>query len=271
MHNQIRLTYLFSSSLLRRLITAFCVSAAMWLLWFFLIPSVLCEYISLDRRCVTAVFTAYNYLTFSGPVGFWDSRCQNPLKVTSIYAASDIYCRPDERTAGFALFASYCHQFGQTDLLLRDQLAANLTDDAIQQMKVVEYGVIPKHQPLDAPVLISQNYFKRTFRTIEDMQFVSGRHRAYGLACYLYWGVVLAVGTLCRLVKHSWKNRRLSGQPWTCLCTVHRLFQTYLVLPIPRRFLWFTPTPIDGIVLGGFWILNTVLSAISYPTFEGNL
>lgn len=247
------------------------VILAMWMLWLFLVPAVLCEYIPLDQRCVTAVFTAYNYLTFTGSVGFWDSRCQNPLKVTSVYAASGTYCDPDEQTAGFALFAAYCHQFGRTDLLPRDALAENLTDDAIKQMNLVEYGVIPKHQPLYVPVMISQEYFKRTYRTIEDMQFVSGRHRAYGLACYIYWAGILVIGIIYRMSQHFWENRRLPGRPWTFVRAAYHLLQAYLVVPIPRRLFWFTPTPINGIVLGLFWILNIVLSSVSYQTFEGNL
>lgn len=63
-----------------------------------------------NERCVTAAYTALNYLSFAGEptTGFWQTRCQNHLKVTSIYAAAKVYCDEDEKSAGFAQLDTLC-------------------------------------------------------------------------------------------------------------------------------------------------------------------
>ena len=236
------------------------------------ITSCLANFIPSNQRCVTAVFTAYNYLTFDPSAAIWDSRCRNPLEVTSIYAASDVYCSVDEQTAGLAQLNALCRRFAHAELVARDQLAENLTDDAIRRMKVVEYREIPRGEALNDSVLISHGYFTRTFRTIDDWQYVNGKHDLYGHACYIFWAGILLFGILNRLFHQVWKNRRVTGQPWTSCQAVVRFFQTHLVAPAPRQFLGLTlPTRIDAVILGLFWSLNTVLSCVSYPAFEGNL
>lgn len=125
-----------------------------------------------DERCVTAIYTAYGYITFAGSpsVGFWDTRCLNPLKVTSIYASSQVYCSPSEQVAGLSQLATLCRQVAHLDLIPRDQLAINLTQDVVQHMRTVEYLEIPRHTLLDTPVLLSSSHYDRTFRTIVRFQ-----------------------------------------------------------------------------------------------------
>lgn len=243
------------------------------LLWLFLLPLARTETVPSNQRCVVAVYTAYNYLTFAGPwETLWSSRCQNPLEIISIYAASDTYCPPGEIAPGIALLDSLCQELAQTDIISREQLADNLTDDAIKRMKVVEYGELPRREALDEAVLISPAYFERTFRTVDDLQEVNRSHRLYGYVCYSYWAAILCFGVLYRLFQTFWKNRRVAGPPWTLLQRISHAVQTHLVIAKPTPFLWLTlPSRLDAIVLGLFWVLNTVLCAITYPTFEGNL
>lgn len=245
----------------------------MWLLWLVFVSSTAAKFIPPNERCVTAAYTAYNYLTFAGPpASVWLSRCHNPVEVTSIYAATDVHCPPDEVAPGIAQLSSFCRQFAQTDLVPRHQVAANLTEDAIEHMRVVEYGEIPRREPVEEALLISPAYFERTFRTVDDLQYVSWKHRLYGYACYGYWAGILSIGTLHQLSSHLWKNRRVSRQPGMSSQGLYHLIQTHLIVPVPRRFLcWTFPTRLDAIILGLFWTLNTVLSCVSYPTFEGNL
>ena len=117
---------------------------------------------------MTAVYSTYNYITFteSPTKGLWDTRCQNPLKVASIYAASDLYCRDRERTAGLAQLASFCEEFGHVQLLPREAVAENLTEDAIRNMRKVDYLELDRSDPMDRPVLISASYFNLMFNTI---------------------------------------------------------------------------------------------------------
>jgi ferric-chelate reductase len=121
-----------------------------------------------DERCVTAVYSAYNYISFTGlpPKPLWHSRCLNPLTVTSIYASSELYCNEHERTAGLAQLAEECREFGNNELLSRDAVAENLTEDAIQNMRVVDYQELSRADPIGVPVLLSETYYNLMFNTI---------------------------------------------------------------------------------------------------------
>ncbi|OQE41210.1 hypothetical protein PENCOP_c005G07133 [Penicillium coprophilum] len=123
-----------------------------------------------DGRCVTAVYTAYKYISFAGvPTkgkDIWVSQCRNPLKVASIYAASEIYCNERERATGLTQLADQCQEFGNLDLLSREAVAENITEDAIRNMKKVDYQELSRGEPVDAPILLSASYFDLMFNTI---------------------------------------------------------------------------------------------------------
>ena len=121
-----------------------------------------------DMRCVTAVYSAYNYISFAGipPKPMWHSQCRNLLKVTSIYAASEIYCNEHERARGLAQLADQCQEFGHEELLSRGAVAENLTEDAIRTMRVVDYQELSRADPIDIPVLLSASYYNLMFDTI---------------------------------------------------------------------------------------------------------
>jgi hypothetical protein len=135
-----------------------------------------------NERCVTAVYTALNSLSFVGEptVGLWPIRCQNQLKVTSIYAGAEVYCDEDERAAGFAQLNALCQESANFGFLPRQNVAENLTEDNIKQMRRVEFGEVARHEDLDYPVLVSWAYFDRTFRTIVSSlkSLVHSRQRA---------------------------------------------------------------------------------------------
>ncbi|KNG89121.1 FRE family ferric-chelate reductase [Aspergillus nomiae NRRL 13137] len=243
-----------------------------------------------NERCVTAVYTACGYIPFAtspeAARGFWGSRCQNPWTVTSIYAAADVYCDASERTAGFAQLQSSCLQFGHVDLIPRDALATNLTEDAINQMRRVDYGEIPRSGPVDYPVLLSASFYHRTFRTIDTWEFEVWTHSAYGLAGYLFWAVILSIGVFHRLIQHILLSKRirvngnrsvLSRTLYTPFITIYHWIQTYIITssPLPSRgryLLWWTfPTRIEAILVVLFWVLSAVLSSVSYRLFPENI
>lgn len=119
-------------------------------------------------RCVTAVYTALGYVSFTGEpaVGAWDIRCRNSLMVTSIYAAAEEFCEKDEQTAGFAQLNSYCETVAHTGLLPRENVAENLTDDGVRKMRVVEFHELSRANKINYPVRISPAHYGRTFKTI---------------------------------------------------------------------------------------------------------
>ncbi|KAJ5247802.1 hypothetical protein N7468_002785 [Penicillium chermesinum] len=149
------------------------------------------NFVPVNERCVTAIFSAYNYIAFAGipAKGMWATRCQNPLQVTSIYAASDLYCGDAERAAGLARLKTECEQFGHCDLLPRDAVAENLTENAIRNMRIVDYFDVPRGELMNAPVIISASYFSRIY------------------AGYFYWGGILLLGVLFRLMKWAFTSR----------------------------------------------------------------
>jgi ferric-chelate reductase len=126
------------------------------------------EFIPRDELCVTAIYSAYNYISFEGDpaMGMWDTRCRNPIKVTSIYASSQTYCRDDERLIGLAQLAKSCQEFGHSELLSRDAVAENLTKEAIRRMRIVDYLELPRGVSQHTPVLLSSSYYQRMFDTI---------------------------------------------------------------------------------------------------------
>lgn len=132
-----------------------------------LVPAVI---VPVNERCVTSISTAYGYITFAGSTsrkGF-GPRCQNILEVTSIYASSDVYCKPEERAAGISQLETLCRD-GGLELIPRDQLAENLTGDAISRMRTVDFLELPLSEPVDTPVLLSPSHYRSVFRTIVSL------------------------------------------------------------------------------------------------------
>ena len=121
-----------------------------------------------SERCVTAAYTALNYLSFAEvpELGYWETRCRNALKVTSIYAASETYCRGKDLAAGLHQLETSCREFAHADLLSREEVAENLTEDAVRRMRKVNYLEVSRAEFLNEPVLISQSYYDIVLRTI---------------------------------------------------------------------------------------------------------
>ncbi|KAJ6118067.1 hypothetical protein N7471_013944 [Penicillium samsonianum] len=120
-----------------------------------------------DERCSTRHTTTYHLLAIPQKgKDIWESQCRNPLKVASIYAASEIYCNEQERAIGLTQLANQCQKVGNLELLSRDAVAENLTEDAIRHMKTVDYQELSRGEPADAPVLLSASYFDLMFNTL---------------------------------------------------------------------------------------------------------
>ncbi|GFF31374.1 ferric/cupric reductase transmembrane component 2 [Aspergillus udagawae] len=244
------------------------------------LQNALSQIIRPNERCVTAVYTAYDYISFSGypDKGLWAPRCRNRLRVLSIYAASAVYCSDAERETGFALLEDQCREYAGVNLIPQEEFALNLTDDAISRMRVVEFRELPKKGPVDTPILISRLYYSRVFRTIDAWQFELWSHYAFGYLGYAYWAVVIAVGTLHKLASRAICSKRARSLPFlTPVLSIYGWIQTNLIIPAPlassrRRLLWWTfPGRIHAIIVLLFWILSIVLCLVGYRTFSDNI
>ncbi|KAL5362004.1 hypothetical protein BJX96DRAFT_166324 [Aspergillus floccosus] len=253
----------------------------LWLYLYLYVLLAAASVIPQNQRCVTAVYTAYGYIRFSGAPakGAWNTRCQNPFEVTSIYAASDRYCSASERQAGLSELEALCRQYAGVGLIPRERLAENLTDEAVRNMRVVEYLELSRRQPIAAPVLISPAYYEVTFRTIDSWQFEIWSHYAYGYAGYAFWVGIIAIGMLHRLIQHILESRPQWGSrccPRFCKY-IYRCVQTHILVPSPipsrgRQFFWWTfPTRAEALIVLLFWILSITFCAVDYRVFSGNI
>ncbi|KAJ5131567.1 uncharacterized protein N7515_007606 [Penicillium bovifimosum] len=248
-----------------------------------------------NERCVTAVSSAYNYISFTGSAaeGIW-SGCRNRLKVASIYAASDIYCNEQERLIGFSQLANQCEGADNPQgLLSREDVAEYLTEDAIRKMRTVDYQELSPREPSDAPVMLSASYFENMFSTIEYWEFEIWSHHAFGYFGYAYWGGLLLLGMMYRLsdwVLHSRQRsteRAIESNMYPLMRVLERTplvgtglhwIQTHLIVPSPlatthgRYMLGCTfSTRAEALVITGFWLISIILSVVGYRTFTGNI
>ncbi|KAJ6031642.1 hypothetical protein N7540_002374 [Penicillium herquei] len=252
------------------------------------------NYLPVDERCVTAIYSAYNYITFAGTParGMWDTRCQNPLKVASIYAASEIYCSDVEQAAGLSQMAAECEKFGYRQLLPTEAVAENLTKDAVRAMRVVHWLELTRNDVMDAPVMISPGYYGQVYATIDSWQFETWSHHAFGYIGYAYWGALILLGIGYRLChwliyyRKAGRRRDFESQLYTATgawyeklplvgITVHWI-QTHILVasPINRGrevFLCTFSNRAEALAVAGFWIISIILSVIGYRTFKGNI
>ncbi|KAL4734571.1 ferric reductase like transmembrane component-domain-containing protein [Aspergillus similis] len=237
-----------------------------------------------NERCVDSIVTAYTYITFAGSTSrkSLDERCQNPLAVTSIYASSDVYCRPEEREAGIARLNGMCSEAG-LELLPRHSVKGNLTEDAIRGMRRVDYGELDMSERIGYPVLLSAEHFRRVFLTMDTWAYESWTHYAYGYLGYLYWALVLSVGMLNRIVQYFFVSRSditpsaLVLSRYTPFQRIHHFLYTHLLIPtaLPshgRKILcWTFSNRAEALVTLGFWIHSITLCSVSYRLSMDNI
>ncbi|KAL4746498.1 hypothetical protein BDW72DRAFT_207291 [Aspergillus terricola var. indicus] len=240
--------------------------------------------VPVNERCVDSIVTAYTYITFVGSASrkSLDQRCQNPLAVTSIYASSDVYCRPAEREAGMARLDGMCCEAG-LELLPRDSVRENLTEDAIRGMRRVDYRELDISEGIEYPVLLSAEHFRKVFLTMDTWAYESWTHYAYGYLGYLYWALVLSVGMLNRLVQYFFVSRSditpsaLVLSRYNLFRQIHHFLYTHLLIPtaLPsygRKLLcWTFSNRAEALVTLGFWIISITLCSVSYCLSSDNI
>ncbi|RFU79737.1 ferric-chelate reductase [Trichoderma arundinaceum] len=277
--------------------------------------------IAIDQECVSAIFGIIGGLNFEG-IGYGNyylGICQNPLKVTSIYANSKTYCPPTDLDPGIGYLSSACQNYGGVGLIPEVDVASNLTDEMINGFPTLDQAHVNDTTNLTTPILISRDWFNLGFRTearfydfnffmliallssrtnkdIQDAWDYENRtHTAYGFAVYGFWGVILVIGTLHRLITYiserrlppsstspedtgtadSRKKSTAKIQSITYLYSwISKNLSTPSALPPYRRQLLFgctIPTRIELFVVLSYWVVSFVLCCVNYRVFEGNL
>ncbi|UKZ90577.1 uncharacterized protein TrAFT101_005587 [Trichoderma asperellum] len=253
--------------------------------------------VAVHQECVAAVFGIIGNLNFEG-IGYGDyylGLCQNPLKATSVYAISRAYCPPNDLDPGLAYFGLACQSYGSVELIPEADLAANLTDKAVNSFPILDQDDKRVLTNLTTPVLISRDWFELGYRTEDAWDYEHRTHIAYGFAMYGFWGGVLVIGALHRLItlinesrlspsstgpedtgladsreKPTEKNRPIASlYSW-----IRKHLITPSALPPYRSQLLFgctIPTRIEAFIVLSYWIVNFVLCCVNYRGFKGNL
>jgi len=137
-----------------------------------------------NQVCFDTVVEAYGYITFEGdnPDVYYNSTCQYPPKVLSIYAAGEIYCTSSEITAGIELLAQYCEEYGpDIPLLPISDFQPNLTKNEIQKLPIVTLEeALAETTPYSSPILISSSFFDDMHKTVVTWDYEMWTHQTYG-------------------------------------------------------------------------------------------
>ncbi|PNP51817.1 hypothetical protein THARTR1_07586 [Trichoderma harzianum] len=250
-----------------------------------------------DQECVSSVFGIVGGLSFEG-IGYdnyYLGVCQNPLKVVSIYAISKTYCSSSDLGPGLEYLNWACLTYAGAALIPEADVAVNLTDEAISRYPILdqEDAIVPKN--LTTPVLITRDWFDLGFRTEDAWDFEQRTHHNYGWAMYGFWGGILLIGTLRRLITHITESRlsplstdpedlgavdsrKKSAAGANSLTYMYSRIRKHLTIPsgLPPYhsqllFGCTIPTRIESLVIISCWILNFVLCCVNYRGFEGNL
>lgn len=130
-----------------------------------------------NQICVSAVQQAYSTLEFEGPGygSYYVTSCLNPMRIVSIYVSSRRYCKPDEIVPGFEGLNDVCETYGGFSILPESAVAANLTDEAIVRMPVLDMDEVSTVENVTAPFIISQSWFDLSFRTTVSLTIVAIR------------------------------------------------------------------------------------------------
>jgi hypothetical protein len=131
-----------------------------------------------NEYCLHSVSVSYNYITFSreGYNTYYGPKCLNPLRTISTYASGKTLCTDKEIQVGFEKIHRECEKDGLEFLDWR-YVVANITNDDIAKMRVVEFNEIPTGTNVTEPVRLSRAFFHRVGNTLVRLPQLLSRSR----------------------------------------------------------------------------------------------
>ncbi|KAF1815826.1 hypothetical protein P152DRAFT_430174 [Eremomyces bilateralis CBS 781.70] len=243
--------------------------------------------------CINAVQAAINTLAFieSQPLSDYDARCRGRLRLISFYASTTVYCEPDELKEGLEGVATECSA-QNTTLVPISEFEANLTEDAISHLRIVERFELDGGDNLTVPVLLSEEFFNLAYKTIVTWEYEIALRREYAFTSYAFWGIIIVIGTLCNYLMKCWERRSYNGDTHVdaddqasmsshlamVFRRIYHITKMYFSLPAGwktyhlRLYYGCTvPTRMETIIVIIFWAMSITLSVIKYPVFYGNV
>jgi hypothetical protein len=120
-----------------------------------------------SEYCLNSVSVSYNYITFSGEgYNIYNGpKCLNPLRTISTYASGKAFCTEKEVEIGFEKIRRDCEK-DELEFLDWRHVVANVTNDDITRMRVVDFDEIPTGKNVTEPVRLSEAFFQRVDNTL---------------------------------------------------------------------------------------------------------
>lgn len=120
-----------------------------------------------NEYCLHSVSVSYNYITFSGEGynTYYGPKCLNPLRTISTYASGKTRCTDKEIQIGFEKIRRECEK-DDFEFLDWRQIVANITDNDIASMRLVEFDEIPSGTNVTEPVRLAKSFFQRVDNTL---------------------------------------------------------------------------------------------------------
>ena len=131
---------------------------------FFLPSTVFCGRLS----CAYACQEALSSLVFQGTsanAGYYESQCDNVLRVKSLFICMRHYCTPRDINAGLAELNSTCHEYGST-FLPPYVIIGNITDEDAQTLRHIDTVDVDDSHIIRTVVFTSPHLFDLALRTI---------------------------------------------------------------------------------------------------------
>jgi hypothetical protein len=123
-----------------------------------------------NEYCLNSVSVSYNYITFSGEGynTYNGPKCLNPLRTISTYASGTTFCTDKEIEIGFEKIRRDCAK-DELEFLDWRHVVANVTNDDITRMRVVDFDEIPTGQNVTNPIRLSEAFFQRVDNTLVSL------------------------------------------------------------------------------------------------------
>jgi len=120
-----------------------------------------------NEYCLHSVSVSYNYITFAGDgYGTYNGpKCLNPLRTISTYASGKTFCTENEIQVGFDKIRRECNK-EDLEFLDWQELVADVTEEVIAGMRVVEFDELPTETNITEPVRLSRPFLDRVRNTL---------------------------------------------------------------------------------------------------------
>ncbi|ETS81728.1 hypothetical protein PFICI_06730 [Pestalotiopsis fici W106-1] len=223
-------------------------------------------------------------------------QCQSHKGLASLYLCAQVFCSVDERTAGLNFLNSTCHK-KVNDSIPSFDLIANYTDDIIARLPRFEKPDYIDGTTFQDVAVPSDGFFRLAYDTLASWSYAYGYHFRYGAAMLVFWGLVVTIGLLNRILlylMHKTKSQtRISDSAHSGasedgealipsrnprLGRFGGWLNAHVFLPATfgyrkaQPFGWYTVPPrIQSLTILLFIIMNFVFTVHGYHVFPENL